>query len=577
MRSTIPRYLLALISLLVFAGTVDAKTREHHLSKRVITIGADYNYPPYEFADENGEPTGYTVDITHAIAEVMGFDVEITLTDWRHAYEGLKTGQFDVLQGIAFSEERAKSILFSSPHSIANQSIFARKGAPEIETIGELAGKEVIVQNASIMHEYLKKAVPDAVPIPAATHAEALRLLASGKHDFALTANLPSLYLSKELGLHNIHPVGRPVSGQRLGYGALPKNEEIIALFSEGLAILKNTGKQQEIYDKWLGALNEPKVQWKKWGQYALYTILVLILILGAVTTWSALLRKEVEKRSRQLKEQQEQLIQADKMTSLGVLVSGVAHEINNPTGLLLLNLPILKDAWHDILPLLDDIYAQDPSFSVAGLPYPRLKQELPFLLEEMQQSSERIRNIVNDLKDFARAQPDEIVHEVDLNELIKAAIRLVEKSIQKSTDQFSIHLDQRSPKIMANPQRIEQVIINLIINACDALQGSENSEKQLAISSNLSLDQKSVYLTVRDTGNGISSENLPRLTDPFFTTKRELGGTGLGLSVSAGIIKAHKGRLTFESELEKGTTVTAILPAIEHVSDPLEREQELA
>ncbi|WCN12662.1 transporter substrate-binding domain-containing protein [Marinomonas mediterranea] len=577
MRSTIPRYLLALISLLVFAGTVDAKTREHHLSKRVITIGADYNYPPYEFADENGEPTGYTVDITHAIAEVMGFDVEITLTDWRHAYEGLKTGQFDVLQGIAFSEERAKSILFSSPHSIANQSIFARKGAPEIETIGELAGKEVIVQNASIMHEYLKKAVPDAVPIPAATHAEALRLLASGKHDFALTANLPSLYLSKELGLHNIHPVGRPVSGQRLGYGALPKNEEIIALFSEGLAILKNTGKQQEIYDKWLGALNEPKVQWKKWGQYALYTILVLIVILGAVTTWSALLRKEVEKRSRQLKEQQEQLIQADKMTSLGVLVSGVAHEINNPTGLLLLNLPILKDAWHDILPLLDDIYAQDPSFSVAGLPYPRLKQELPFLLEEMQQSSERIRNIVNDLKDFARAQPDEIVHEVDLNELIKAAIRLVEKSIQKSTDQFSIHLDQRSPKIMANPQRIEQVIINLIINACDALQGSENSEKQLAISSNLSLDQKSVYLTVRDTGNGISSENLPRLTDPFFTTKRELGGTGLGLSVSAGIIKAHKGRLTFESELEKGTTVTAILPAIEHASDPLEREQELA
>ncbi|WCN08608.1 transporter substrate-binding domain-containing protein [Marinomonas mediterranea] len=577
MRSTIPRYLLALISLLVFAGTVDAKTREHHLSKRVITIGADYNYPPYEFADENGEPTGYTVDITHAIAEVMGFDVEITLTDWRHAYEGLKTGQFDVLQGIAFSEERAKSILFSSPHSIANQSIFARKGAPEIETIGELAGKEVIVQNASIMHEYLKKAVPDAVPIPAATHAEALRLLASGKHDFALTANLPSLYLSKELGLHNIHPVGRPVSGQRLGYGALPKNEEIIALFSEGLAILKNTGKQQEIYDKWLGALNEPKVQWKKWGQYALYTILVLIVILGAVTTWSALLRKEVEKRSRQLKEQQEQLIQADKMTSLGVLVSGVAHEINNPTGLLLLNLPILKDAWHDILPLLDDIYAQDPSFSVAGLPYPRLKQELPFLLEEMQQSSERIRNIVNDLKDFARAQPDEIVHEVDLNELIKAAIRLVEKSIQKSTDQFSIHLDQRSPKIMANPQRIEQVIINLVINACDALQGSENSEKQLAISSNLSLDQKSVYLTVRDTGNGISSENLPRLTDPFFTTKRELGGTGLGLSVSAGIIKAHKGRLTFESELEKGTTVTAILPAIEHASDPLEREQELA
>lgn len=543
---------------------INARDRERHIDKRTITIAADYNYPPYEFADKNGEPTGYTVDITNAIAEVMGFEVKIILTNWQEAYKGLKTGKYDVLQGIAFSEKRAEHILFSSPHSIANQSIFARKGAPEIQSISELSGKEVIVQNSSIMHEYLKEKIPKAIPIPTATHAEALRLLASGKHDFALTANLPSLYLSKELGLHNIHPAGRPVSGQRLGYGALPKNEDLIALFSEGLAILKNTGKQQEIYDKWLGALNEPKVQWKKLGQYALYTILVLIIILGAVTVWSAMLRKEVEKRSRQLKEQQEQLIQADKMTSLGVLVSGVAHEINNPTGLLLLNLPILKDAWHDILPILDEIYEKDQRLTIAGLPYPRLKSELPFLLEEMQMSSERIRNIVNDLKDFARAQPDEVVHEVDVNKLTNAAIRLVEKSIQKSVDHFTIHLDQFEPTIIANPQRIEQVIINLIINACDALQSSKKVNKTLEISTNFSLDKKEVYITIIDSGDGISPEDLPRLTDPFFTTKREMGGTGLGLSVSAGIIKAHKGRLTFESELGIGTTVTAILPGIE-------------
>ncbi|GGN32929.1 MULTISPECIES: transporter substrate-binding domain-containing protein [Marinomonas] len=526
--------------------------------KRVISVGADYNFPPYEFAGEDGEPTGYTVELTQAIAEVMGVHIEIEMADWQTIFEDLHSGRLDVLQGIAYSDERARSIRFSSAHSIVNYSIFARKDSPVINDVTQLKNKEVMIQNASIMHEYLIDNNIQAIIIPVQTHAEALRLLASGKHDYALTANSPSLYLSKEMQLNNIHAIASPISGQRLSYGALPKNEDIIALFNEGLAILKNTGKQQQIYEKWFGALEPAPFPWKKLGLYAASIIIALLLAIGAISIWNAMLRKEVEKRSNQLKSQQEQLIQADKMASLGILVSGVAHEINNPTGLLMLNLPILKAAWIDALPYLAKHAQNDPSFSLAGLKFERLRQELPYLLDEMDQSTLRIRNIVNDLKDFAREEPNEITQEVNINDVVSTAIRLVDTSIRNATDDFELYVDKRDPIIIGSAQRVEQVMINLIINACDAIEKRQDS---IRVTTTLSLDEKEVLIVIEDQGKGIDPANLIRLTDPFFTTKREQGGTGLGLSVSAAIINTHQGKLAFDSEVGKGTCVTVSFP----------------
>ena len=547
------------LSLATFSGELSARdSSPGHYGKRVIVVGADYNFPPYEFAGEDGEPTGYTVELTKAISEVMGVHVEIEMGDWQSVLEGLYSGRFDILQGIAYSDERAQNILFSSPHSIVNYSIFARKDSPSINDVSQLKNKEVMIQSASIMHEYLLDNNIQAVIVPVKTHAEALRLLASGKHDYALTANSPSLYLSKEMKLNNIHAIASPISGQRLGYGALPKNEELIALFNEGLAILKNTGKQQKIHEKWFGTLGPSPFPWKKLGLYAASIIIALLLAISAIGIWNAMLRKEVEKRSSQLRAQQEQLIQADKMASLGILVSGVAHEINNPTGLLMLNLPILKSAWEDALPYLAEHAKDDPMFSLAGLRFDRLSQELPYLLDEMDQSTLRIRNIVNDLKDFAREEPNEITQEVHINEVVSTAIRLVDTSIRNATDDFELYLDQRNPIVIGSAQRVEQVVINLIINACDAVEKRDNA---IRITTTHSLDEKEVLIVIEDQGQGIDPANLLRLTDPFFTTKREQGGTGLGLSVSAAIIKAHHGTLAFDSTLNKGTSVTVSFP----------------
>lgn len=539
---------------------------------KLIIVGGDHNYPPYEFLDEDGQPAGYNVELTQAIAEVMGLKIKVKLGSWDEMRQALERGEVDALQGMIFSPERNKIFDFTPPHTIVHQSIFARKSASKIKDLKELAGKELVVQRGGFMHDYLLQNHVEAKLILVDTHAEALRLLASGKYDYALSGNLPGLFLGKKLGLSNIKPVGKPFAGQNYCYAVKKGNKELLTLFSEGLAILKNTGRHQQIYDKWLSSVEPRGIAWKKIVRYGSFILIPLLLILILTVVWSRTLQLQVAIRTKALEKEvlerkkateelqlrQEQLIQADKMTSLGTLVSGVAHEINNPTGLLLLNLPSLEKIYRVSEAALEERFKNDGDFSIGGLKYSLLRSEAPRLFGEMQDSAQRIKRIVDDLKGFSRQGDADTSQLVELNQVIEATVRLAENSIKKATNHFFVNLADELPPFRGDGQRIEQVLVNLLLNACQALPGPE---KSITIHSFFDSQTSRVGVEIRDQGIGIPTENLSRLTDPFFTTKRETGGTGLGLSVSAGIVKAHRGELKFHSAPGQGTKVTLLLP----------------
>ncbi|MFL1464970.1 transporter substrate-binding domain-containing protein [Marinobacter sp. DUT-3] len=553
--------LLSLLLCVVTSLSIEAAPLER--SKQQIIVGGDHYHPPYEFIDENGEPAGYNVELTRAIAEVMGINVKFELGEWSEMRKRFVDGEIDVLQGMSYSDERAKVFDFSPPHAIVHQSIFARRGDPVVDVSG-LKGKEVIVQRGDIMEDYLIEHQVGARLLPVDTHADALRLLASGKGDYALVANLPALYLTQQLGLTNIVPVARPFS-LSYGYAVRKGQSDLLAQFSEGVAILKNTGRYQEIYDEWLGPLKEDGgIPWKLIGQVGAAVSGTLLLILGSIVIWNRTLQREVDSRSRSLREHQQQLIQADKMTSLGVLVSGVAHEINNPSSLLLLNLPVLQDAYADCLDILDAHYREHGDFMLGGLEYSRMRDEIPLMLDEMLEGSQRIKRIVGDLKDFSRDGSTDLTEIPDFNAIVVTAIRLVDNSIRKATCHFEVNYGADLPAVRGNAQRIEQVVINLIVNACQALENPQQGIFLRTYTDTDKMGQPQVLLEVRDQGCGMAPDVMNRLTDPFFTTKRESGGTGLGLSVSAGIVHEHQGRLTFDSKAGEGTTVRLSLPALQ-------------
>jgi polar amino acid transport system substrate-binding protein len=544
-------------------------------SRRAIIVGGDRAYPPYEYIDKDGKPAGFNVDLTKAIAEVMGIKVEFRFGNWSDMRDGLADGSIDILQGISFSRDRTQSVDFSPPHTIVYHAIFARKETPPVNSLEELRGKKVVVFRDGIMHERLKQLGFGKDLLLTPTPAEAMRLLASGQGDYAALAMLPGMFLIRELHLSNLAPVAKAVVSQEYGYGVAKGNKELLARFSEGLAIVVKTGQYQKIYNQWLGVNDPPRVNKVQAIKYGALVIAPLLAILAVTVLWSSTLRKRVEARTAELAQEvlernkalealrrhQDKLIQADKMTSLGTLVSGVAHEINNPNGLLLLDIPTLKRVHDDAREILDDHFSEHGDFPLAGVPYSEMREEIPRILDGMLDGAQRIKRIVNDLKDFARRDDAGEKTLIDVNAATRTALRLVDPNIRACTRRFSASYAPELPQVMGNGQRIEQVIVNLVLNACQALP---NAEKGVSLETAFDQQQGLVTIKVSDEGIGIAEEHLPYLLDPFFTTKRDSGGTGLGLSVSAGIVKEHGGTLVFHSRPGEGTTVTLSLPVPE-------------
>ena len=537
-----------------------------------IIVGGDRSYPPYEFIDKNGDPAGYNVDLTKAIAEVMGMKVQFRFGGWSDMRAGLLQNSIDILQGLSYSADRARSVDFSPPHTIVHHAIFARKESRPVKSLEELRGKKVIVFKDGIMHERLKQLgfSKDLVLTP--TPVEALRLLASGEHDYAVVAMLPGMYLIREMHLSNLVPVAKAVVSEQYCYGVAKGNRELLARFNEGLAILIKTGQYAEIYNRWLGVNEPPRVTKDLAIKYGAMVLAPLLVILAITVLWSKTLQKRVSARTTELAQQvmernkaleelrrhQDKLIQADKMASLGTLVSGVAHEINNPNGLLLLDIPVLKRVHDDAEEILETHFREHGDFTLGGVPYSEMRDEIPRILDEMQDGAQRIKRIVNDLKDFARRDDAGQKELIDVEAVARTALRLVDPTIRCATGNFEAVYAGSLPKILGNGQRIEQVIVNLVLNACQALP---DQDKGVLLSTSFDKKRKTVLIQVRDEGVGIAEEHLPYLMDPFFTTKRDTGGTGLGLSVSAGIVKEHGGTLLFESIPGAGTTVTLSLP----------------
>jgi len=261
-----------------------------------------------------------------------------------------------------------------------------------------------------------------------------------------------------------------------------------------------------------------------------------------------------------QARMRQEQLFQADKMASLGTLVSGVAHEVNNPITSVMLNAPILEKIWTAVIPVLDEHNQKKKDFYIGGMIYSQLRDRVPLLLSDITNSAQRVKSIVNDLKDFARQTPSDIeIEQIDCNLTIDKAVGLVSNLIKKSTRHFSVTYGKNLPALKGNVQRVEQVMINLLVNSCQALPDDNGS---ITVSTRYDTKKKSVIIEVKDQGCGMPPEVLERIKDPFFTTKRNSGGTGLGLSISDQIIQDHNGELTFDSHPGDGTTARICLPA---------------
>ncbi|HSG28831.1 MAG TPA: ATP-binding protein, partial [Candidatus Krumholzibacterium sp.] len=252
-----------------------------------------------------------------------------------------------------------------------------------------------------------------------------------------------------------------------------------------------------------------------------------------------------------------QQLQQADKLASLGQLVSGIGHEINNPNQFIRGNIKIIKQALEDILPIVDAYHKEHPDLKIARLDYDFFREHIMVLVDDMSHGSQRIKGIVEGLRTFVRKDEGLLVDKVDINTLIEASARLVHNQVHQKAE-IKLELEPDLPIFTGNSQKIEQVLINLIVNAGDAMPDDEKG----IVKVRTRYEEGGILIEVEDNGKGMNQSTLKQIFDPFFTTKRASGGTGLGLAIAYKIIEEHRGNISVTSKPGVGTKFTIRIPA---------------
>ena len=262
-----------------------------------------------------------------------------------------------------------------------------------------------------------------------------------------------------------------------------------------------------------------------------------------------------------ELKRAQRQMFRADKMAALGQIIAGVAHEINNPNNFIYFNLPILRRYVEAMRPLLERTLEQEPERRILNMPYDVFLEDVFKLLENMEHGSQRITSIVSDLKTYIRSDEDTQMKVGRLEPVIDQVMTLIGKQVRKMVRRFETDVAEGLPDVRINPGKMEQVLINLAINAG---QAADKDQSWIRLTARPAEDDGFVEILVEDNGAGIPPDQLEQVFEPFYTSKGREEGTGLGLSISHQIVQEHGGDILVSSEVGQGSCFTVRLPAAE-------------
>ena len=551
------RMLLAsvlLAAMLMPAGVAlagDAEERE------VYKSATEYDYPPFSVTS-SGEADGFSVDLLKAVAREEGLSLSFKIDQWSVIKEELKDGELDVLPLVGYTEERDEYFDFSVPYIVMYGNIFVRSNNQTISTEDDLFGKEIIVMEGDNAHEYaLRMNFSDKI-YTVASYEEAFKLLSSGKHDAVLAQSLVGEKLINDLNIKNIRAVTQldndgvtriktRLSGfeQKFCFAVKVGDKELLAKLNEGLAIVSENGTYDQLYKKWFPFLidDTPSTE-----QIIIYVAMVVVpVIIVLLLAFIYFFRREVKRKTLELEaanrerlEIEVQLRQQQRLEAIGTLAGGVAHEINNPIHGIMNYAELIRDGLDEAEPRA--VYAK-----------------------EIIRETDRIAVIVKNLLQFSRHEKQTHSY-ASVYDIVEQTVSLINTVIKKDQIKLNIDMEEGLPDIKCRSQQIQQVLMNLLTNARDALNDKYpdyDENKVIGLTCHLFErdGRRWVCLVVEDRGYGIPDDVRERIFEPFFSTKPKDKGTGLGLSISFGIVKDHHGKIDIETEPGEYTRFILELP----------------
>ena len=508
-------------------------------SRSRLIIGGDHNYPPFEFLDENGEPAGYNVELSRAIARHLGLEVSFRFGPWAEIREALERGEIDLVQGMFYSPKREAAFDFTPAHAVVNHAIVVRAGTSMPASLAELQGKSILVMRGDILHDAALELGYAEQLVPVDSQEEALRLLAAGQYDCALVAKIPALYWIERRGWGNLRVSDHTVRSPDYCYAVPENNERLLALFSEGLANVRATGEYRQIYGQWLGGY-EHNHTFREQLEHFLWVLLPVLLLLAAALVWSYTLRRTVRKQTaalrREIAERQARESEVQrKNAELERFTYTVSHDLKSPLVTIKTFLGFLRQ----------DLDAGDAQ---------RIASDLAYL----HGAADRMVRLLDELLQLSRvgwvANPPVCV---GLRELVDEALGAVAGRIAEGGVEVQVAPEQLV--LCGDRQRLVEIWQNLLDNAVKYM--GAQSAPRIELGTETCAAETVFY--VRDNGQGIEARDQQKIFGLFEQLDTQAEGSGLGLALVKRLVELNGGRIWVESAgAGQGSCFRFTLPA---------------
>ncbi|MFW6044077.1 MAG: transporter substrate-binding domain-containing protein, partial [Marinilabiliaceae bacterium] len=525
------------------------------------------DYPPFEFINDRGEPDGFTVEITRAIAEVMELDAQIELMPWHHVREDIEEGNADVVTGMYRTSEREEKVDFTIPHFIGTYSVFVRNDS-EIDSLEDIKDKVILVQEGDLAHDYVRENNLGREIVTTTDFSELLPRLSEGEADCAILARLQGTSFLQSNDINNVRESGVTVLQRKYCMAVAEGNPELLAVLNEGLNIIKINGTYDEIYEKWFGVYEEQSFTWQDALSYFLWIGAPLLLIVLASLAWSYTLNKQIRKKTRdlkielrkrrevqekleesqsQLEKQNQQLLHQNTQIALMnedlIKAKGRAEENDRLKTAFLANMSHeIRTPMNAIIGFCGLLEADDDEIR---------KGEYTQVIS---QSAYRLLHLLNDIIDISKIESGQIdisLQKTELRKILDELKQHFEVQCRQKGIEFVFHPDKEHPSLWltTDEHRLDQVLKNLLSNAV-----KHTSSGFIELSYQVEADL--VRFRVKDTGNGIHPDEVMHVFDRFYQgRKNQSGGTGLGLAISKSIIENLGGEIGVESKPGRGST----------------------
>jgi len=527
---------LKYLILLLFFVNQGVYAYQNSLKNVTLKSASEFDYPPFSIVLDNGQADGFSVELLKNSVEEVGGKIEFRVDKWETIKQELKDGKIDILPVVGRTNERKKYFDFTIPYLTMHGAVFTRENDTRIKTFEDLEDKVVVVMKGDNAEEYVRENNIGKKIVTFDTYNLAFEALSSGKHDAIIIQKLVGIKLLKTSGLKNIKVSNFILENfrQDFSFAVQKGNHSLLSLLNEGLSISMANGTYNRLYEKWFHDAEENPFYVSKTFKFLVSGLVALFIALIFYLYWNRLLQIKVSKKTRELAELNEtlekriqeaisdlykkdeiMLIQS-RQAIIGEMISMIAHQWRQPIA----NISMIANK------ILVDIYLEN--FDLI---------ELEKMAEHINKNTQELSKTIDDFRNFFK--PNKEIETIKISTIVKDTISIVGKSLENRNIVIEVIKNDDILEIKTYPRELMQVFINILNNAKDAFIERNTSNPTISISAEQS-SEHSIIIKICDNAGGINETIIEKIFDPYFSTKNEKNGTGLGLYMSKMIIEKH-------------------------------------